>query len=53
MKYKDAYKKWKKELTQLNKYINGLKPWNEYAESCQREYDWLLHHEPKKEDYDS
>ena len=43
------YEIWKEKLRVLNNHINNLKEWNDYAEDCQREYDFLLTQEPKKD----
>ena len=31
-----------KRIETLNNHINSLQDWNGYAESCQRDYDFLL-----------
>jgi len=41
----DTYEQWKEKLSTLNDYINV---WNDYAESCQAEYDRLLKLDPRK-----
>jgi hypothetical protein len=45
----DEYKQWKIELSSLNKKINDLQEWNDYAEYLQSEYDYLLFNlDPRK-----
>lgn len=39
---------WKEKLKALDDHINSLKKWDEYAESCQRDYDWLLKQKPQE-----
>lgn len=41
------YKDWLKKLHELNDYINSLTVWDDYAESCQRDYDNLLRQDPR------
>ena len=36
------YQTWSKKVRKLNDHINSLKEWNSYAESQQRDYDYLL-----------
>jgi len=47
------YEIWAKKLKELNNHINNLKEWNDYAEDCQREYDFLLSQEPKRTEKDT
>jgi len=37
---------WVEKVHLLNNHINSLKEWNDYAESCQSDYDWLLKQRP-------
>jgi hypothetical protein len=46
--YELEYKKWAEKLRRLDEYINSLEVWNDYAEDCQRKYDYLLSKEPKR-----
>lgn len=39
---------WKEKVKKLNDHINSLEDWNEYAQDCQNEYDWLLKQKPKE-----
>ena len=41
-KQHQEYQTWLKEVRRLNDHINSLKEWNSYAESQQRDYDYLL-----------
>ena len=36
------YQAWSRRVKKLNDHINSLPEWNDYAESCQRDYDYLL-----------
>ena len=36
------YQDWSRKVKKLNDHINSLAEWNDYAESCQRDYDSLL-----------
>ena len=36
------YQDWLRKIKKLNDHINSLNEWNDYAESCQREYDYLI-----------
>lgn len=42
------WKLWFQKLQSLNDYINGLKKWDDYALSCQNQFDWLLKNEQQK-----
>ena len=50
MTYEEKYKRWAEKLKSLDNHIRGLKNWDDYAVSCQNEYDWLLKQKPTKED---
>ena len=41
------FEKWSDKLHKLNDHINSLTIWNDYAESCQRDYDNLLKQDPR------
>lgn len=41
------YKDWLTKLHTLDKHINSLPTWNDYAEAQQFEYDWLLKQDPR------
>lgn len=47
-----TYQEWADKLKRLDNHINNLKTWDDYAESCQREYDWLLKQKPIQEKQD-
>ena len=47
-----TYQEWADKLKRLDNHINNLKTWDDYAESCQREYDWLLKQKPTQEKQD-
>ena len=47
-KLSQEYIEWKDKLLKLNEHINALPEWNDYAESCQRDYDHLLSQKPPK-----
>ena len=38
---------WADSLNNLNDHIKSLKVWNDYAESCQSDYDYLLTLDPR------
>ena len=44
-----TYEEWQIKLKKLDEHIKSLKNWDDYALSCQNEYDWLLKQEPTKE----
>jgi len=41
------FQEWSDKLEKLNDHINSLKVWDDYAESCQRDYDYLLAQDPR------
>ena len=41
------FQEWAEALRKLDAYINSLTTWNDYAESCQRDYDNLLKQDPR------
>ena len=47
-----TYEEWQIKLKKLDDHINSLKAWDDYAISCQNEYDWLLKQKPAKDDKD-
>ena len=42
---------WVRELADLNKYINSLSTWDEYAERMQAKYDRLMAEDPRLQKY--
>ena len=45
-----TYEEWQIKLKKLDDHIRSLKNWDDYALSCQNEYDWLLKQKPTKDD---
>jgi len=44
-----TYEEWQIKLKKLDDHIKSLKNWDDYALSCQNEYDWLLQQKPTQE----